>query len=117
MGYSRGDTDGTSALPLRFVETATVHYGDHLHGRRHITIDHRPLAGITPTMLLDWFTHLGGTIAYGAEVIDRYLAWHPIDHIEWELARPAPGGGAAEGARFRMVEASGPQCSRSRTRS
>ena len=39
MGYSRGDTNGTSALPLRFVETATVHYGDHLHGRRHITID------------------------------------------------------------------------------
>jgi len=107
MGYSRGDTNGTSALPLRFVETATVHYGDHLHGRRHITIDHHPLAGITPTMLLDWFTHLGGTIAYGAEVIDRYLAWHPIDHIEWELARPAPGGGAAEGARFRMVEAFG----------
>nr|WP_239591429.1 hypothetical protein [Mycolicibacterium tusciae] len=56
-------------------------------------------------MLLDWFTHLGETIVYGDEIIDRYLAWHPIDHIKWELARPAPGGGAAEGARFRMVEA------------
>jgi hypothetical protein len=40
-------------------------------------------------------------------VIDRYLAWHPVDHIRWALARPAPGGGAAEGARFRMVEAFG----------
>ena len=58
-------------------------------------------------MLLDWFTHLGGTIPYGGEIIDRYLAWHPIDHINWELARPAPTGGAAEGARFRMVEAFG----------
>ena len=93
--------------PLRAVDTATVHYSDQPHGRRRITIDHRPLAGITPTMLLDWFTHLGGTIAYGGEIIDRYLAWHPIDHIKWELARPAPGGGAAEGARFRMVEAFG----------
>ena len=93
--------------PLRAVDTATVRYSDHPHGRRRVTIDHRPLAGITPTMLLDWFTHLGGTIAYGGEIIDRYLAWHPIDHINWELARPAPGGGAAEGARFRMVEAFG----------
>ena len=93
--------------PLRSVDTATVHCSDHPHGRRRITIDHRPLAGITPAMLLDWFTHLGGTIAYGGEVIDRYLAWHPIDHINWELARHAPGGGAAEGARFHMVEAFG----------
>src|SRR6185312_15703910 len=30
-----------------------------------------------------------------------------IDHIHWELASPAPGGGAAEGARFRIVEAFG----------
>jgi hypothetical protein len=44
---------------------------------------------------------------YGGQVIDRYLAWHPIDHIRWELASPAPGGGAAEGARFRIVEAFG----------
>ncbi|KUI46101.1 hypothetical protein AU198_00660 [Mycobacterium sp. GA-1199] len=93
--------------PLRCVDTATVQYLDHRHGRRRITIDHRPLAEVTPAMLLDWFTHLGETMAYGGEVIDRYLAWHPIDHIYWALARPAPGGGAADGARFRMVEAFG----------
>jgi len=45
--------------PLRAVDTATVRYFDHPHGRRRVTIDHRPLAGITPAMLLDWFTHLG----------------------------------------------------------
>ena len=93
--------------PLRPVDTATVRCSDHPYGRRRITIDHRPLAGVTPAMLLDWFTHLGETMSYGGAVIDRYLAWHPIDHIAWELARPAPGGGAAEGARFRMVEAFG----------
>ena len=42
----------------------------------------------------------------GAET-PAYLAWHPLDHIRWELARPAPGGGAGEGARFRIVEAFG----------
>ncbi|OBB41828.1 hypothetical protein [Mycobacterium sp. 852002-51961_SCH5331710] len=94
-------------FPLRSVDTATVRYLDHRHGRRRITIDHRPLAGVTPAMLLDWFTHLGDTMVYGGEVIDRYLAWHPIDHIHWALARPAADGGAADGARFRMVEAFG----------
>lgn len=93
--------------PLRPVDSAAVRYSDHPHGRRRITIDHRPLAGVTPAMLLDWFTHLDGTIRYGGQIIDRYLAWHPIDHIAWDLARQAPGGGAAEGARFRMNEAFG----------
>jgi hypothetical protein len=93
--------------PLRPVETATVRFTAAPHHRRRVTIDHRPLADVTPGMLLDWFTHLGGTMRYGGVVIDRYLAWHPIDHIRWELARPAPRGGAAEGARFRIVEAFG----------
>jgi hypothetical protein len=92
---------------LRPVQTATVRFTDAPHHRRRVTIDHQPLAGVTPGMLLDWFTHLGETMTYGGVVIDRYLAWHPIDHIRWELARPAPGGGAAEGARFRIVEAFG----------
>jgi hypothetical protein len=93
--------------PLRSVDTATVRYTAAPHLRRRVTIDHRPLTDVTPEMLLDWFTHLGGTMRYGDSVIPRYLAWHPIDHIRWELASAAPGGGAAEGARFRMVEAFG----------
>lgn len=93
--------------PLRPVDSASVRFTDLPNRRRRITIDHAPLAGVTPAMLLDWFTHLDGTIEYGGRVIDRYLAWHPLDHIHWALDRPAPGGGAAEGARFRMVEAFG----------
>lgn len=93
--------------PLRPVDSATVRFTRGPHHRRRVTIDHRPLTGVTPAMLLDWFTNLGGTMEYGGHTIDRYLAWHPIDHIRWELARPAPGGGAAEGARFRIVEAFG----------
>ena len=95
--------------PLRPVESATVQFIDGPRRRRRVTIDHRPLNGITPAMLLDWFTHLGETMSYGGETIDRYLAWHPIDHIKWELARQAPAGGAGDGARFRMVEAFGGQ--------
>ncbi|MEH3142141.1 MAG: hypothetical protein PGN37_18590 [Mycobacterium kyogaense] len=93
--------------PLRSVDSASVRYTDCAHGRRRVTIDHRPLAGVTPAMLLDWFTHLDGTMRYGGRTVDRYLAWHPTDHIRWELWRPAPGGGAGEGARFHIVEAFG----------
>ncbi|WP_200958096.1 hypothetical protein [Nocardioides sp. Soil805] len=56
-------------------------------------------------MLLWWFRHIGDPTTYLGEEISSYLAWHPLDHIHWELARPAPGGGAGEGARFRIVEA------------
>ena len=56
-------------------------------------------------MLLWWFQNIGGTMRYGDAVVPNYLAWHPLDHIRWELARPAPAGGAGEGARFRIVEA------------
>lgn len=90
--------------PLRAVDTAVVEYRRAPALRRRITIDHRPLAGVTPDDVLAWFQQLGETLSYGGVLIDRYLAWHPIDHIRWELARPAPGGGAAEGARFRIVE-------------
>ncbi|OKH74144.1 hypothetical protein EB72_17400 [Mycobacterium sp. SWH-M1] len=93
--------------PLRPIDTASVQFTACAHGRRRVTIDHRPLAGVTPAMLLDWFTHLDGTMRYGGQVVDRYLAWHPTDHIRWELWRAAPGGGAGEGARFHIVEAFG----------
>ncbi len=93
--------------PLRSVDTAAVRFTEWPRGRRRITIDHRPLAGVTPSMLLGWFTHLGEPMEYAGQTVDRYHAWHPIDHILWELARPAPTGGAAEGARFHMVEAFG----------
>lgn len=94
--------------PLRERSSAvSISLEEHDHGRRRATIVHRPLAGVTPAMLLDWFSHIGGTLEYGGRTVPRYLAWHPIDHIDWRLARAAPGGGAAEGARFHIVEAFG----------
>src|SRR5919201_7086851 len=37
----------------------------------------------------------------------RYLIWHPIDHIHFELAQRAADGGAGPGAVFHIVEALG----------
>jgi hypothetical protein len=93
--------------PLRGPDTARTSI-DHLpRHRRRITIDHQPLDGITPAMLAWWFRHIGDPVTYAGTSMSGYLAWHPLDHIRWELARPAPTGGAGEGARFRIVEAFG----------
>ncbi len=91
--------------PLREPGSAVSTVQELSRHRRRVTIDHQPLAGVTPPMLAWWFQHIGGSVTYGDRVVPSYLAWHPVDHIRWELARPAPGGGAREGARFRIVEA------------
>ncbi|CAA9374861.1 hypothetical protein [uncultured Nocardioides sp.] len=92
-------------FPLRSADTATTTVQPLSRHRRRVTIDHQPLRGVTPEMVLWWFQNIGGTMSYGDAVVPNYLAWHPVDHIRWELARPAPGGGAREGARFRIIEA------------
>lgn len=93
--------------PLRSVDTATVRHSEHPHGRRRITIDHRPLPCVTTAMLYEWFTNLDKTMTYGGQTVRRYLAWHPLDHIDWQLAKPSPNGRPGEGAKFRIVEAFG----------
>jgi len=93
--------------PLRTVREDRVSIQEFPHRRLRVTIDHEPLQGVTPEMLLDWFSHIGETMLYAGQTVPRYRAWHPLDHIHWELVRSAPGGGAGEGARFRIVEAMG----------
>jgi hypothetical protein len=92
---------------LRTLDSATTEVRSLPGHRIRVTIDHQPLAGITPGMLLWWFQHIGDPVTYAGHRMSGYLAWHPLDHIHWELAEEAPGGGAAEGARFRIVEAFG----------
>ena len=90
--------------PLRTVDESRVAVHELPHHRLRLTIDHEPLTGLTPEMLLWWFRNIGGTMPYAGRDVPRYRVWHPLDHVAWALARPAPGGGAAEGARFHIVE-------------
>jgi hypothetical protein len=92
---------------LRAVPEERVSVQEFPRRRLRITIDHEPLRGVTPEMLLQWFSHIGETMDYAGRTVPRYRAWHPLDHIHWELKRSVPEGGAAEGARFRIVEAMG----------
>ncbi len=95
----------TVVHPMRKLGSAVTTVQEFPGHRRRITIDHQPLSGVTPEMLRWWFSHIGGDMDYAGGRVPKELVWHPLDHIRWELVREAPGGGAAEGARFRIVEA------------
>lgn len=78
----------------------------HQNGRLVLTIEHDIIRDVTPEMLEWWFRHIGDIMEYQGRRYDRYLVWHPLDHIRWELAEGDPGS-VGVGSRFRIVEAFG----------
>lgn len=93
--------------PLKPIESANTCLTYDRFGRMVMHIEHDILKGLTPRMVAWWFGHIGGDVVVGGRRLNRYLAWHPRDHIHWELARPGADGGASVGAQFRIVEAFG----------
>jgi DAPG hydrolase PhiG domain len=76
-------------------------------GRLELNIRHDILKGVTPAMLGWWFRNIEGIMEHMGKTYPRYLIWHPIDHIHYEVERRAPDGTAGPGASFRIVEAFG----------
>ena len=98
--------------PLKPLSSAGTALRYDARGRMVMTIAHDRLAGLTPEMLAWWFRNIGGGMEVDGQVLDRYLVWHPFDHILWELANRLPGDAVGVGSRFHIVEAFGanPQC-------
>lgn len=88
--------------PLSSAKTSLA-YDEH--GRMVMRIEHDLLKGLAPRMVEWWFRNIGGEMDVEGQRLNRYLVWHPRDHIRWELVRHSPGGGVGVGARFRIVEA------------
>ena len=74
-------------------------------GQLLLTIEHDVIRGVSPPMLRWWFESLGQSMTFKGQTYPRYLLWHPLDHIHWELATRSPQGGTGPGAKFRIVEA------------
>lgn len=91
--------------PMKPLSSAKTTFTTNAEGQLLLTIDHDTVCGVSPAMLAWWFEHIGENMEYGGKLYPRYLLWHPRDHIHWELHRPAPNGGARQGAYFRIVEA------------
>jgi hypothetical protein len=91
--------------PLRPTETAAIADDLLKDGRRRISIKHAELVGVTPRMLTWWFGHIVGEMEYAGGFWPRYLVWHPLDHISYEILWPVGGTVVAPGSRIRVREA------------
>ena len=90
--------------PLRPPESARISRTDD-SGRRIVTIEHAPLAGVTAEMLAWWYGHVPGTMEYAGGTYPRYLVWHPLDHVTYEVENnTAP---VRPGSKLHIVEALG----------
>ena len=45
-------------------------------------------------MLSWWYRHVPGTMQYADGTYSRYLVWHPLDHISYEIENEHPVGEA-----------------------
>jgi hypothetical protein len=84
--------------PLRAPESAGVWIDDGTV--LTVRVDHAPLAGVTARMLAWWYAHVPGTMAYAGRIVPRYLVWHPLDHVSYEVRGAASV--VTQGARLRI---------------
>jgi hypothetical protein len=76
-------------------------------GRVQLHIEHDLLRGVSPQMLVWWWRNMAGEMEVKGQIYPRYLIWHPIDHIHFELVERLPDGSVGPGAVFHIVEALG----------
>ncbi|TDD14431.1 hypothetical protein E1218_33060 [Kribbella turkmenica] len=92
--------------PLRPLDSAAVRTAAR-DGRTVVTIRHALLSDITPEMLSWWYAHVSGTMRYAGQQWPRYLVWHPLDHIAYDVTSPSTDGTVGPGARLHITEAPG----------
>jgi hypothetical protein len=92
---------------LKPLESAQTSLSYDEFGRMVMRIRHDVLKGLTPEMVAWWFANIGDDMDVEGKALNRYLAWHPQDHILWELVQPGADGRASVGAKFHIVEAFG----------
>jgi DAPG hydrolase PhiG domain len=90
---------------LRPAESARTTLRTLGSGELEVIIEHAPLAGVTPEMLAWWYGHVLGTMQYADATYPRYLVWHPLDHISYEVLKSADDGRVATGAKLHITEA------------
>ncbi len=86
--------------PLASAQTRLEHLDD---GRLRLSIVHDVLHGVTPSMLVWWFTHLEGVMEFEGAHHERYRIWHPHDHVSLRYAKRS-GAGIGPGSVFHITE-------------
>ncbi len=85
--------------PLREVSKAVTAHEILPDGRIHLTIEHRPLPGVTPEMLAWWYRVLPlGKVQFDGAMRPLYHLFHPTEHgriwVKEAAADGRPGVGA-----------------------
>lgn len=93
-------------LPWALKPLGSALYGieQRPDGRLCYWIRHDVIKGITPRMLVWWFSHLEGDVEIEGRRINRYRAWHPFDHVHASYARRRADGSVGPGAVIRLRE-------------
>lgn len=72
-------------------------------GRSKYWVD-EVLPGITPRMLVWWFSHLEGDMEINGQRYPRYRVWHPFDHVYAVYVRRCCDGSIGPGAQIANLE-------------
>jgi len=85
--------------PLPDVQQAVTRHEILPDGRIHLTIEHRPLPGVTPEMLAWWYRVLPiSQVEFDAAVRPMYHLFHPYEHGRIWIEAPAADGQPGVGA-------------------
>lgn len=80
---------------MKPLESARTRVDELDDGRMRYSIDHDVLHGVTPEMLVWWFSNMEGNVRIEGVPVPRYRAWHPRDHVAFRYhrrpARPFDG--------------------------
>jgi hypothetical protein len=88
--------------PFSSARTAEITLPD---GRVQLRIRHDLLHGVTPAMLVWWWQNIEGKMELAGKTYPRYLIWHPIDHIFFQVIKRLDDGSVGPGSIFHLVEA------------
>jgi DAPG hydrolase PhiG domain len=86
------------------MDTARSGFEILADGRPYCWIEHDIIRGVSPRMLVWWFTHLEGDIEYEGQRLNRYRVWHPRDHLAIEYLRRNPDGSIGVGSVIHLTE-------------
>ncbi|MEO1090595.1 MAG: hypothetical protein AAFX81_08180 [Pseudomonadota bacterium] len=91
--------------PLKPFESASTAVRTLPTGQMELMIEHDVIRGVTPEMLVWWFTSFA-ELRVGVAGVDypAYLVWHPYDHVAVEARKARPSGPVQAGDHLRIME-------------
>jgi hypothetical protein len=95
---------------MKGLDSARTEINELPNGHLELKIKHDIIKGVTPQMLVWWFTNFIElkNYNYKGNIIDIYRLWHPIDHIRVITSKQSNlGAGFIKGAKVKICEGLG----------